>query len=70
MEYILKNNLFHMLAIMAEKEKLIGTRLLIIKFMTNLISQLKNPVLAHQSFYSSIQVKLLLHIFSEKLKHV
>lgn len=65
MEYILKNNLFHMLAIMAEKEKLIGTRILILKFMTNLISQLKNPLLAHQSFYGPIQVRFTLCIIQK-----
>ncbi|XP_025407859.1 protein FAM160B1-like isoform X2 [Sipha flava] len=55
MEYILKNNLFSMLAGMAEKEKLIGTKILIFKFMSNLISQLKNPVIAHQSIFGPIQ---------------
>lgn len=57
MEYILKNNLFNMLAIMAEKEKLTGIKILILKFMTNLISKLRNPVLAHQSVFGSIQVR-------------
>lgn len=57
MEYILKNDLFNMLAIMAEKEKLIGLRKLIITLMTNLISQLRNPIIAHQSTLGSIQVK-------------
>jgi hypothetical protein len=45
-----------MLAGMAEKEKLIGTKILIFKFMSNLISQLKNPVIAHQSIFGPIQV--------------
>lgn len=58
MEYVLKNNLFNILAIMAEKEKLIGLRILVLKFMTNIISQLRNPVLAHQSFFDPIQVRL------------
>lgn len=57
MEYILKNNLFNILATMAEKEKLIGTRILILKFMSNLISQLRNPVIAHQSIFGPIQVR-------------
>lgn len=56
MEYVLKNDLFNMLAVIAEKEKLVGIRILVIKCMTNLISQLKNPVLAHQSFFVTIQV--------------
>lgn len=56
MEYILKNNLFNMLAIMAEKEKLTGIRILILKFMANLICQLKNPVLAHHSVFGPIKV--------------
>lgn len=60
MEYILKNNLFNVLAIMAEKEKLTGLKVLILKFMTNLISQLRNPVLAHQSIFGSIQVRAVL----------
>ncbi|XP_060839803.1 FHF complex subunit HOOK interacting protein 2A-like isoform X1 [Rhopalosiphum padi] len=55
MEYVLKNDLFNMLAVIAEKEKLIGIRILVLKYMTNLISQLKNPVLAHQSFFVTIQ---------------
>lgn len=55
MEYVLKNDLFNMLAVIAEKEKLVGIRILVIKCMTNLISQLKNPVLAHQSFFVTIQ---------------
>ncbi|XP_025208897.1 protein FAM160B1-like [Melanaphis sacchari] len=55
MEYVLKNNLFNILTVMAEKEKLIGIRILVLKYMTNLISQLKNPVLAHPSFFVSIQ---------------
>lgn len=58
MEYILKNDLFNVLAIMAEKEKLIGVRILVIKFMTNLISKLKIPVLAHQSVFGSVQVNI------------
>lgn len=57
MEYILKNNLFNMLAIIAEKEKLIGIRILILKFMTNLVDRLNNLVLAHQSVFGSIQVR-------------
>lgn len=57
MEYILKNNLFNMLAAMAEKEKLIGTRVLILKFMSNIISQLRNPIIAHQSIFGPIQVR-------------
>jgi len=56
MEYVLKNDLFNMLAVIAEKEKLIGIRILVLKYMTNLISQLRNPVLAHQSFFVTIQV--------------
>ncbi|VVC35326.1 Retinoic acid induced 16-like protein,Armadillo-like helical [Cinara cedri] len=55
MEYVLQNNLFNILVIMAEKEKLIGLRILILKFMTNIISQLRNPVLAHQSIFGPIQ---------------
>ncbi|KAL5244322.1 hypothetical protein ACI65C_011732 [Semiaphis heraclei] len=55
MEYVLKNDLFNMLAVIAEKEKLIGIRILVLKFMTNLISRLRNPVLAHQSFFFTIQ---------------
>lgn len=46
-----------MLAVIAEKEKLIGTRILILKFMTNVISQLRNPVLAHHSMFGPIQVR-------------
>lgn len=57
MEYVLKNDLFNMLAVIAEKEKLIGIKLLVLKFMTNLINHLKNPALAHQSFFFTIQVK-------------
>lgn len=60
MEYVLKNNIFNMLAIIAEKEKLIGIRILILKFMTNLINQLNNPVLAHQSVFGPIQVNFFL----------
>lgn len=60
MEYILKNNIFNILAIIAEKEKLIGIRILVIKFMTNLIDQLRNLVLAHQSVYGPIQVNFVL----------
>jgi len=56
MEYVLKNNLFNILAIIAEKEKLSGIRVLILKFMTNLISQLRNPVLAHHSVFGPINV--------------
>lgn len=52
-----------MLAIMAEKEKLIGLRVLVLKFMTNIISQLRNPVLAHQSFFGPIQVRLFFKIY-------
>jgi len=58
MEYILKHNLFNMLAIIAEKEKLIGIRILILKFMTNLINQLRNLVLAHHSVFGPIKVSL------------
>lgn len=58
MEYILKNNLFNILAIIAEKEKLIGIRILVLKFMRNLVDQLNNLVLAHQSVIGSIQVRL------------
>lgn len=60
MEYVLKNDLFNMLAVIAEKEKLIGIRILVLKFMTNLISRLRNPVLAHQSFFFTIQVICIL----------
>lgn len=56
MEYILKNNLLNILAIIAEKEKLNGIRIFVMKFMTNLIGQLRNLVLAHQSVYGPIQV--------------
>lgn len=59
MEYVLTNNIFNMLAIIAEKEKLIGIRILILKFMTNLINQLNNPVLAHHSVFGPIQVHFL-----------
>jgi len=59
MEYVLKNDIFNVLAIMAEKEKLIGVRILVIKFMTNLISHLKSPVLAHKSVFGSVQVRSL-----------
>lgn len=59
MEYVLKNNILNVLAIIAEKDKLIGIRILVFKFMTNLICQLKNPVLAHQSVFGPIQVKYL-----------
>lgn len=56
MEYVLKNDIFNMLVIMAEKEKLSGMRNMILKLMTNLISQLRNPMLAHQSIFIPLQV--------------
>lgn len=65
MEYVLKNDLFNMLAVIAEKEKLIGIRILVLKCMTNLICQLKNPVLAHQSFFVTIQVMYSKRFFNE-----
>ncbi|XP_050421454.1 FHF complex subunit HOOK interacting protein 2A-like [Adelges cooleyi] len=54
MEYALQNDLFNILAIIAEKEKLIGLRLYILRFMTDLIEKLNNPMLAHQSVSSAL----------------
>jgi len=70
MEYILKHDLFNILAIIAEKEKLIGIKVLIFKFISNIIGQLKNQIIAHQSVFSSIQVRfniiVILFVFTNK----
>lgn len=50
-----------MLVKMAEQEKLIGIRILVLKCMTNLIGQLKHPVLAHQSVYGPVQVRIIFY---------